>query len=457
MYNIISIGTEFPTIEYSALNEKKSLSDADIVLLDANINNVDYKANNRYAGLELFTDESSSEILDCFQYWNKEIINFLKTGKTIYILLSPKKDFYIYTGEKSFRGTGRSTTTINNVMSYNNYKFLPFSFNIINSKGENIIVTHSMVKNLFDHSKKFMKYEAYIEQDKSKIAWFTTKNKDKNLGAGYKVHNGYLIFIPTIELPENYSSKDGESWNKNAIVWGQEFVKCLVEINKSLNEKFDKTPTPGWVNAKDFELNIIEKIKNDINDINEEIKKKNELLENLKNNLEEKEMIKDLLFESGKSLENAVIKALEILGYKAENYNDGELEIDQVILSPEGDRFIGECEGKDNKDIDITKFRQLHDLISQDFEREEVEDKAYGLLLGNPQRFLSPIERNLDFTIKCKKAAERENIGLIRTTDLFYVVKYLIENEDENFKKDCRNNIKNQLGSIIQFPKLPDS
>ena len=62
--------------------------------------------------------------------------------------------------------------------------------------------------------------------------------------------------------------------------------------------------------------------------------------------------------------------------FKAENFDDGKLELDQVITSPEGVRFIGECEGKDNKQIDITKFRQLSDSLNEDFERENVNEKA---------------------------------------------------------------------------------
>lgn len=114
----------------------------------------------------------------------------------------------------------------------------------------------------------------------------------------------------------------------------------------------------------------------------------------------------DLLYESGKALENAVIKALKILGYHAENYNDGTLELDQVITSPENERYIGECEGKDNKDIDIGKFRQLQDSLNEDFQRDDVKDKAFGLLFGNPQRLINPTERTLDFTEKCKRGAE---------------------------------------------------
>ncbi|MCD4724968.1 MAG: hypothetical protein K8R63_08995 [Bacteroidales bacterium] len=70
-----------------------------------------------------------------------------------------------------------------------------------------------------------------------------------------------------------------------------------------------------------------------------------------------------MLYETGKPLEQAVIKALKLLGYQAENFDDGILELDQIIISPENIRYIGECEGKDKKDIDVGKFRQLQDSL----------------------------------------------------------------------------------------------
>ena len=60
--------------------------------------------------------------------------------------------------------------------------------------------------------------------------------------------------------------------------------------------------------------------------------------------------------------------------------------------------------------------------------------------------------RNLDFTQKCQQGAKRENIGLIKTADLFYVCKYLTENTDVEFAKKCREAIFNQLGVIVKFP-----
>lgn len=160
-----------------------------------------------------------------------------------------------------------------------------------------------------------------------------------------------------------------------------------------------------------------------------------------------------MLFETGKPLEKAVIQALELIGFHAENFDDGTLELDQVITSPEGDRYIGECEGKDNKAIDVTKFRQLQDSMNEDFYREEVEEKAFGLLFGNPERLIAPSKRKTNFTEKCKKGAKREGIGLVKTIDLFKVAKYLLENEDEEYRMKCRKSIKEQLGEIIDFPK----
>jgi hypothetical protein len=148
------------------------------------------------------------------------------------------------------------------------------------------------------------------------------------------------------------------------------------------------------------------------------------------------------VFEAGKPLEHAVTKALKVLGYHAEGYDDGTLELDQVIISPEGDRYIGECEGKDNRAIDISKFRQLADAIHEDFVRDEVSNEAIGILFGNPHRLIKPSDRIDYFTKKCLDGAKRRSYALIKTPDLFNVIKYLLENKNEGYQIKCREAIK---------------
>ena len=110
--------------------------------------------------------------------------------------------------------------------------------------------------------------------------------------------------------------------------------------------------------------------------------------------------MRDLLFEKGKALESVVISALEILGYKADNYDDGILELDQVIISPDGDRFIGETEGKDKFAVGVDKLRQLITNTLEDLDRYEVKKQAVGILFGNGFRLLKPSDRIELFTPK---------------------------------------------------------
>jgi hypothetical protein len=240
------------------------------------------------------------------------------------------------------------------------------------------------------------------------------------------------------------------------MAFGNNFIQCLIEIDKKLISDSDNTPPPDWTSKEQFIGKKEKQLKDTINNNNKKIKKIVLENEKLEIDLEKENKLKDLLFEQGKPLEGAVITALKVLGYEAENYDDGDLEMDQVIINPEKHRYIGETEGKDNKDINITKFRQLVDVLNEDFAREEVTEKAFGILFGNADRLTDPEKRKLDFTDKCKSGAKREKIALIKTTDLFTVVKYINENVDEKFKKGCRNAIHGGLGKIVKFPKTPN-
>ena len=75
------------------------------------------------------------------------------------------------------------------------------------------------------------------------------------------------------------------------------------------------------------------------------------------------------------------------------------------------------------------------------------------LWIGNPQRMIDPNLRTLDFTEKCQSAAKREQMGLIKTVNLFKVCRTISENENmQDYAKSCRDAIKSCLGGIIVFP-----
>ena len=173
--------------------------------------------------------------------------------------------------------------------------------------------------------------------------------------------------------------------------------------------------------------------------------------EYLKKQLIDDTWIKGLLYESGKPLEKAIIEALKILEFKVDTFDDGDSEFDVVFTSKEG-RFLGEAEGKDNKAINIDKHSQLERNLSEDFEKNDSNKYAKGVLFGNAER-LKPLDTRGDFfTKKCITASKRIKTALIKTTDLFSVVKKIKETRDKTFAEKCRLAILNTEGNIVNFP-----
>jgi len=463
---IITIGYEIPGKDdnYVAFQEATSLMDADILLIspDSIRPQGDWVSFTSSDG-GCYNVEASNRYKQKVTHLKKEIEDHLRAGKSAFIFLTQEENETLASGVSSPR-KGQNTYS---TYKYSNYEFLPIDIGKLTSAlGKHVHFSGNPIfGEFYNKFKKYLEYQLYVEDPGGAQIVFTGKDKSKILGAIYKVGPGHLVTLPTLtfneqdftELKEGEDGEKQEFWNKKGLAFGNSFVECLLEIDERLASDSEKTPPPDWV-SKEILLGRKEKSLCDSITINsEEIKTIQLKNEKLKIELEEERKLKDLLFEQGKPLENAVIKALRILGYKAENYDDGDLEMDQVIISPEKYRYIGETEGKDNKDINVTKFRQLVDALNADFAREEVKEKAFGILFGNAERLKEPEKRKLDFTEKCKSGAEREKIALVRTIDLFAVAKYLNESDDENFKKDCREAIHKGLGKIVEFPEIPNT
>jgi len=167
--------------------------------------------------------------------------------------------------------------------------------------------------------------------------------------------------------------------------------------------------------------------------------------------------LKSLLFDKGKPLERSILIALRILGFRAEGLQEADSEFDAVILDTESTRFIGEAEGKDDRAINVDKLDQLDRNLREDFARQDdaTAQFAIGILFGNAFRLTAPEERQDFFTTKCRLAAKRSQIRLVRTTDLFAVAQYLDGSKNEQFAARCRLAIKDSPGEVVVFPKVP--
>jgi hypothetical protein len=461
---IFSIGYDFPggLLENIPFDSDHSLFDCDIVLFNPSIFSFSLGQSSTYKGKPSLPDSQSFRLQERILHWKKELKNAYNEGKLIVVLLSQNDIVYVATGDKQYSGTGRNRVETRMVRDISNYESIPIKINIINAKGKELRIGEnvSFVKELYDIIKPYLEYQVYIEGEFSQVL-FTTKNAFKILGACVmsSQHSGAIVFLPHIDTDiEEFEEEKNEEifWSKKAITFGNKFIRALINLDSYFKSTTDLSVKPTWINEKDFTLKKEEEINKNLLVIEKKIVELVEQKEKDKKELEEEGYLKYLLYEKGKPLEKAILKALRILGFTANPFKESDSEFDAVFESEEG-RFIGEAEGKDNKPINIDKLRQLEMNINEDFSRENIKEIAKGVLFGNAFRFTHPSERSNFFTDKCYIAAKRSKVALVRTTDLFIVAKYLSENKSKTFEKKCRDAIFSASGEEVYFPPLPQS
>ena len=444
MKSIVTVNTVLPTVENSIeYCSGESLRDYDIVLFDPQL---PYEGRIDFSGGgSCISIEGTQRIQSAMRHWNGELHGAIKAGKTVFVILNK------YHTDMAANGSSlnKSQRTYN-TFQINNYEALPIKINVSNTKGRQIIVVDNNYKSLYDALKEVAQYRVIFENQIGKKIYTTKDGAVVATVAKLDNFPGSIVFLPYFNLAEH--DQESEEWTDSAIRISKGIANQLVAIDKILKQNVAQTPPPEWLESIEKPNRILEidetikVIETDINSLEKqrlaELESKNKLLE-----------FSQLLYESGKGLESAIQKSLELFGYSVENYRSGDLEIDHIILSPEGLRMIGESEGKDNSSIDISKFRQLESNINEDFERDNVNIPAKGILFGNGFRFTAPEKRGEQFTQKCFTNAKRLGTALIRTTDLYKAVVCVLNNpEDDTFKKGCRDAIENTAGEIVKFP-----
>ena len=450
MIEIAFVNTDLPfedTIDFSA---KKSLADYDVVFFDPSM--PFYQRIEFSGGGSCIDIAGTKRFREAQNHWRKELSEALAAGKTVFVLMSTHQRDQGATGSSTPRKGQRLYDTV----TLNNYDALPVSVSVRNSVGQQMIVEDRNFRSLFAAIQDFCEYKVVFEGVESGEAAFLTKDRKRALGIVRRVssNKGRLVLLPSFEFPDALFNYKKDEWHPEAKSAIKRIVSEFVAFHRSHESQGDSSPTPAWMESV--------RLPNRVAAIDQEIRQIEASIASL---ISDKELLADerrdlqrfggLLFEQGKHLELAVSMALKELGYVVENYVDGDTEIDHVLVSPTGTRLIGETEGKDTSAIGIAKFRQLESNINEDFDRDEVEEPAMGIIFGNAFRITEPSSREGDFTEKCMKNAKRLGTALVRTRDLYEVVVHLTNSpDDDEFRKACRNALETAKGEVVIFPKV---
>lgn len=461
--SIVVIGKSLPhdEVEFASLHSQISLLDYDISVFNPDISSFYGYPLDYYLGKPSLNDTNSFKLQEQLAHWRREIFGAVRAGKTVFILLNELQEVYVATGEKTYSGTGRNRQATRIVTGYSNYELIPGNIEIVNSKGtsmklygrDNVLTTY------WAELRDFSEYRVFVSGEGVKPL-VITKTGDQTVGAYLKYKNalGTLVLLPYIDFKrEDFTRttrKGNEYWTDKAIQTGRQFISSIIGVDNAFRQSGEFTPAPDWVADEKFVLLKEQQIRNKLLTLETQIEAIQKEKEQLQQALAAETELKGLLYEKGKPLEAAILKSLKLIGFEVSQYHDSESEFDVVFESKEG-RLIGEAEGKDNKSVNIDKLRQLEMNIHEDFSRDEVKEMAKGALIGNAYRLSPPEDRSDFFTEKCLIAAKRDNVALIKTTDLFYVSRYLSAKVDKVFAKRCCKAILNTVGVVV-FPNIPE-
>ncbi|MBM3544139.1 MAG: hypothetical protein FJX44_06505 [Alphaproteobacteria bacterium] len=472
---IFTVGFDLPgdEFEYVEFDSDQTLLDADIILFQPTLGNFRLAPFAEYGGKSILDEHSSFASKRYLDHWRSEIVAAVGSGKLVVVYLVKPFELNRYTGEKRFSGTGRNRATTMMVTDVSSYEAIP-SITKVTSKSGSEVRLEKEGSYLAHYWSEFAgPYEAEIEGEFNRVILRSRAGNRVVAAAFHAKSGGSLLLLPPLHYDEkvflhdaaedeankeNEENEDeGQYWTEEAFKFGKRLVAVLVALSDTLKQSVQTTPPPAWSLDSKYRLSAETDMELVISERASAIIKLQNEKADLENQLVELGNLRSLLYEQGRPLENAVIEAMTLFGFKAEPFSDGESEFDCVFVSTEG-RCLGEVEGKDNKAINIEKFSQLERNLQEDFERDEVTEHAKGVLFGNAYR-LQPVDEREDFfTAKCISAAKRIEAALVRTPDLFGPAKYLKENSsDSDYAAACRNAIFHAKGEVVVFPSPPIS
>ena len=463
---IVSVGMLLAAddVDHVEFDSKASLLDWDIVIFRPNITdliNYDYEKGS-FRGKHSLGDRASFTLKEACAYWRREIIDVVKNGKTVIVHLCKPEEIFVQTGKKEHSGTGRNRKTTNIVEEFSSYQALPINEKWHISQGREITVRPDYREILGPYWERYSSSSTYevIFVDADKKACLITKHGGKAVGL-HIGGIGNILLLPDMNFDaEEFFDSEGdqddddfEPFTEAARQFASHYVAEIVALDRAMRQGSERTAEPAWAAAPGYLLTTERRLQEELLRAEEAVERAQKQKDELTTALSEAGQLRGLLFESGKQLEAVILKALHVLGFEAENFQDDENEFDAVFSSDEG-RLLGEAEGKDNKAINITKLRQLTMNIDEDFGRDEVEVRAKGVLFGNAYRLTPPVERDAPFTDKCITSATAQSITLVHTPDLFAAARHVLENADADFAKQCRMALVDGVG-IVSFPAVP--
>ena len=379
-----------PDIRTISYDSNQTLLDADIILLTPCKEAL--SSNRVVNSTSRLSSEQSDRAKRQRDHWRKEIFAAATNGKLVIVFLEEPVTAALTDGRGYFDGEICS------------YDIVPIIRKYSKITGTKIKVTNaaSIIRAYWKEFAQFSSYRVEIEGNFSDVL-LESEVGNRVVGAiNSHESGGAILCLPVIDFrAESFYRKSDKAWTEAGVQAGNRFVSEIVRLAGSLAGDIVTTPPPDWASADAYRISLECDIQGCISQIDEDLTVLQAKRCEREIDLARAAEPRRLLFEKGSPLEDAILDSLKSMGFQATRFRKGESEFDSIFSSPEGERYIGEAEGRDNKAIGIEKLDQLQRNLLEDYDRGEVNEMARGILFENGCRLASPNERNEAFTEKC--------------------------------------------------------
>lgn len=443
---ILGINTEFDSLNYNSFTENNftssiSFLDYDAVVISTNFicNQYDLSLKSPYQNKRLLSEYASNQIKEDYKKIKDQLIELLKQGKNVFILMGKNENCCIYTGEKQYSGTGANTRINSTVIEFDMYSFLPIKFSAIHVYGEcTKICGEQPYADFLKKSNECYHYAAYFDAPQSS-ALLNIKGSDKIVSAVFEYENGKIILLPFPYYEDDYNEE--KYWKK----YGKLYLDSLFELSERLSTSMDDYVLPKWADYfsilnESVECEKLEKSFQKLKNIQKSIDKQEELIHRI-------QRYKTLITSSGNQLEEIVKLVLSELGFALFETEKGRSDI--IARYHELD-IVVEIKGV-TKSAAEKHAAQLEKWAAQFTEENKYAPKP--LLIVNGFCDTPLLQRVEDvFPNQMMKYCEARNHALITTTQLLCL--YIETRSNPSCLNEKINELLSTVGIYHQYQDI---
>jgi hypothetical protein len=368
-----------------------SVFDYDVVIWDPIGSFSEYVGEfpKRFQNLPSLPDSQSIQILSDTKRRRAEFTEFVNSGRTLLIPVSPPLECYIHLGKKTYSGTGKNRVTTRHVEIFDLLAAVPSTdFNFSRASGDRIeYVGDGPIIRVLRKYKNIVGYNAVIKAPHGSVI-ARVAGTDRVVGAIQRSERGgHLILLPSVGLKAGLT--DDEVLNDES-----PWLKIAPEFHADLREAIEQlhghrtAARPPWVGR--FATQEQQELRTQVLDQQARVEAARAELAELQTKQESAEAKDQLFLGTGRALELEVKAVLELLGGVVTEPSVGR--DDWRVHFPEGEAVV-EVKGVGKSGAE-KHSAQLEKWVANSLEESGVNPK--GILVVNTFREKPLDERTED-------------------------------------------------------------